>query len=119
MLIVGGLLYGVAFAWLFQEGAIALPGVGRQPPDLPWVLAGQLGFGVLVTLVVSWRGTLTLAGGAQTGALFGFLMAIGYDFAQYGTTNLWTLKATLLDPLITAVLVGSGGAVSGYLLGRR
>jgi hypothetical protein len=45
-------------------------------------------------------------------------MAIGYDFAQYGTSNLWTLKATLFDPFITAVLVGSAGGVIGFVLGR-
>ena len=53
-----------------------------------------------------------------TGAIVGFLMAVGYDFAQYGTTNLWTLTATLVDPFISAVLVGAGGGAIGFVLGR-
>ena len=119
MLLVGFLLYAVVFADLFKQGAITLPGVMKDEPAVLWILIGQLAFGLLVTLVVSWRGTTSLAGGASTGALLGFLMAIGYDFAQYGTSNLWSMQATLLDPLITAALVGSGGAAIGYILGRK
>ncbi len=118
MLLVGFLLYGVLFAGLFREGALTIPGVMKQQPELLWILVGQIGFAVLVTLIVHWRGATSLARGASTGAIVGFLMALGYDFAQYGTSNLWTLTATLLDPLITAVLVGSAGGVIGYVLGR-
>jgi uncharacterized membrane protein len=119
MLLVGFLLYGIVFAGLFREGALAIPGVMKQRPEILWVLAGQIGFGILVTLVVSWRSATSFADGAWTGAVFGFLMAIGYDFAQYGTSNLWTLKATLLDPFISAVLVGSAGGMIGFVLGRN
>ena len=119
MLLVGFLLYGIVFAGLFREGALTIPGVMKQTPEILWVVAAQVGFGLLVTLVVSWRGAASFANGAWTGAIFGFLMAIGYDFAQYGTSNLWTLKATLFDPFITAVLVGSAGGVIGFVLGRE
>lgn len=118
MLLVGFLLYGILFAGLFREGALTMPGVMKQKPDILWVVAGQIGFGILVTLIVSWRGATSFANGASTGAILGFLMAIGYDFAQYGTSNLWTLKATLFDPFITAALVGSAGGVIGFVLGR-
>ena len=118
MLLVGFLLYGIVFAGLFREGALTIPGVMKQEPEILWIIAGQIGFGILVTLIVSWRGATSFANGAWTGATFGFLMAIGYDFAQYGTSNLWTLKATLFDPFISAVLVGSAGGVIGFVLGR-
>lgn len=117
-MLVGFLLYGFAFAGLFREGAITMPGVMKQSPEILWIVAGQVGFGILITLVISWRGATSFVDGALTGALFGFLMAIGYDFAQYGTSNLWSLKATLLDPFITALLVGSAGGVIGFVLGR-
>ena len=118
MLAVGFLLYGVLFAGLFNEGALTLPGVMKREPEIAWIVAGQAGFGVLLALVILWRGATSFKAGAWTGAVFGFLMAVGYDFAQYGTTNLWTLKATLADPFITAVLVGSAGSVIGHILGR-
>ena len=118
MLLVGSLLYGVVFAGLFREGALTIPGVMKEQPDILWIVAGQVGFGILTTLIVTWRGANSFMKGASTGAIFGFLMAIGYDFAQYGTSNLWSLTATLLDPFITALLVGSAGGVIGFVLGR-
>ncbi|MBD3332301.1 hypothetical protein GF356_05590 [candidate division GN15 bacterium] len=118
MLLVGAILYGLVFVWLFDEGAVAIPGVMKESPSIPWILGGQLAFGLLVALVVEWRKATTFSGGAWTGVLLGFLMAIGYDFAQFGTTNLWTIGATLLDPFITALLVGSGGGVIGFVLGH-
>lgn len=119
MLLVGLLLYGIVFAGLFREGAWTIPGVMRQEPEILWIVAGQVGLGILLTLVVSWRGATSFVDGARTGAVFGLLMAVGYDFAQYGTSNLWTLEATLVDPLITAVLLGSGGSVIGLVLDQK
>lgn len=119
LLPVGYLLYGVLFAALFSQGALTIPGVMRSPPNVWWILAGQAGFGVLVALMVRWRGKLTLRGGAEAGALLGLLMAIGYDFAQFGTSHLWTLRATLVDPFLSAALVSCAGAVAGWILGGR
>ena len=114
---VGYLLYGVLFARLFAEGAVTIAGVMKDPPDLLWIVAGQVAFAALLTLVVRWRGANSPVAGARTGAVLGFLMAAGYDFAQYGTTNLWTLTATLADPFISAALVAAAGAVVGLVLG--
>ena len=119
LMLVGGLLYGLVFAELFAEGALRQPGVMRASPLYAWIVLGQLGFGALVTLLLGWRGIDDWRGGLRTGALFGCLMAVRYDFAQYGTSHLWTLRATLADPLITALLVGSAGAAAGWVLGWR
>ena len=115
---VGFLLYGVLFAWLFTDGAITVAGVMRERPGIGWIVAGQLPFAALVTLVVRWRGDTSLVGGIRSGATLGFLMAVGYDFAQYGTTHLWTLTATLVDPFISAVLVGTAGGAAAIVLRR-
>ena len=88
MLLVGFLLSGFLFAGLFREGGLTMPGVMKPEPDILWIIAGQVGFGILVTLIISWRGATSFAHGAWTGAVLGFLMAIGYDFAQFGTSNL-------------------------------
>lgn len=55
--------------------------------------------------------------GAVTGALLGFLMAASYDLSQYGTTNLWSLKLTLIEPFISMALVALAGAAVGTVLG--
>lgn len=116
--VVGGLLYGVVFASLFEAKMGPATGVMKTPPELLWVGLAHVPFGVLLTLVVSWRGATTARGGATTGATLGFLMAASFDLSQYGTTHLWTLRLTLVEPFISMVLVGAAGAVVGAVLGR-
>ena len=72
---------------------------------------------VLLTLVVLWRGRLSVRAGALSGAVLGLLMAASYDLSQYGTTNLWTRKLTIVEPFITMVMIGVAGAVVGKVLG--
>lgn len=114
----GSLLYGVLFARLFEANRGSATGVMKTPPDLLWVGLAHVPFGVLLTLVVAWRGKTSAQGGALTGAILGFLMAASYDLSQYGTTNLWTLRLTLVEPLLTMVMVAAAGAVVGTVLGR-
>ncbi len=114
----GGLLYGVVFASLFDTNLDAATDVMKSPPELLWVGLAHVPFGVLLALVISWRGATSAWGGAATGATLGFLMAASYDLSQYGTTNLWTLELTLIEPFITLVMVGAAGAVVGAVLGR-
>jgi hypothetical protein len=115
--VVGGLLYGVAFASLFRSDLLAID-VMKRPPELGWIALSHLPFGILLALVVSWRGQLSARGGAVTGALLGFLMAASYDLAQFGTAELWTLRLTLLEPFLAMVMVATAGAAVGAVLAR-
>jgi len=117
--VLGGILYGVIFAPLFASNQGSATGVMKTPPEFLWVGLAHVPFGVLLALVVRWRGQLTAKGGAIAGAILGLLMAESYDLSQFGTTNLWTLKLTLIEPFITMVMIAGAGAVVGVVLGRR
>ncbi len=115
---VGALLYGVLLRGFFAAHMGSATGVMKDPPELLWVALAHLPFGMLLTTVLAWRGATTPSEGATGGAILGFLMASSYNLSQYGTTHLWTLTSTLLDPFVTALLVGSAGAVVGCVLGK-
>lgn len=115
--LIGGILYGVVFADFFEANMGPATGVMKSPPDLLWVGLAHVPFGLLLTLVISWRGELSARGGAVTGAILGFLMAASYNLSQYGTTHLWTLELTLVEPFITLVMIGTAGAAVGAVLG--
>src|SRR5262245_51591942 len=115
--VLGGILYGVIFAKLFASNQGSATGVMKVPPDLLWVGLAHVPFGILLALVVRWRGEPTARGGATAGAILGLLMAASYNLSQYGTTNLWTLKLTLIEPFITMVMIAGAGAVVGTVLG--
>jgi uncharacterized membrane protein len=119
IVILGGVLYGVIFPPLFAANQGTATGVMKSPPELVWVALAHVPFGVLLTLVVRWRGQLNAKGGAIAGAILGLLMAASYDLSQYGTTNLWTLKLTLIEPFISMVMIAGAGAVVGVVLGGR
>jgi uncharacterized membrane protein len=113
--VMGGVLYGVVFASYFRANIIS-PGIMKAPPAFGWIALSHVPFGILLALVVRWRGELSARGGAIAGAVLGFLMAMSYNLAQFGTIEHWTLQLTLLEPLITTAMVGTAGAVVGTIL---
>jgi hypothetical protein len=115
--VAGGVFYGVIFAE-FLRSNITLEAM-KSPPGFGWVALSHVPFGILLALVVRWRGVLTAAGGALTGGTLGFLMAASYNLSQYGTTHLWTLRLTLVEPLITMTMVAAAGAVVALVLRGR
>jgi uncharacterized membrane protein len=112
--VMGGVLYGVVFASFFR--ANINPGIMKNPPAFGWIALSHVPFGILLAVVVRWRGELSARGGGIAGALLGFLMAMSYNLAQFGTINHWTLRLTLVEPLITTAMVGTAGAVVGAIL---
>ena len=114
--IAGGLIYGVVFSGFIESNLGSATGV-MKPPELLWVGLAHVPFGLLLALIVLWRGDYSASGGAVTGAILGFLMAASYNLAQYGTTNLWSLKLTLVDPFFSMTMVGLAGSVVGLVLG--
>jgi len=114
--VMGGLIYGVLFAGFIESNFGSATGVMKTPEFL-WIGLAHIPFGLLLTLLVLWRGECTAVGGLVTGAILGFLMAAGYDLSQYGTTNLWSLRLTLVDPFFSMVMVAVAGSVVGMVLG--
>lgn len=113
--VVGGLLYGVVFSGFFKANILDL-NVMRSPPGFVWIALSHVPFGILLVLAVSWRGELTMRGGAVAGSLLGFLMAASYDLSQFGTLRHWTLQLTLVEPFIAMTMVAIAGAVVGAVL---
>ena len=115
--VVGGLMYGVVFASFLRANIVDLT-IMKNPPGIGWIALSHVPFGILLTLVVRWRGELSARGGAITGASLGFLMAASYNLAQFGTIRHWSLQLTLVEPFITMFMIATAGAVVGAVLGR-
>lgn len=115
----GWVIYDMILGEFFKAQAGSAQGVAREAPLL-WSLAlGSLTAGLLLTLIFNrWAGIKTAMSGAKSGALIGFLIALGFDFTQFGMTNLMTFTGLVGDAVTYAVLSGLAGAAIGWVLGR-
>jgi hypothetical protein len=115
--IVGGLLYGVLLAGFFEANQGSAAGVMRESPDYVHLFLGQLVFGALLAVIIGkWAGVAGAGAGLRIGAIIGLLFGFAIDLTMFGVTNISNITATLVDPFVTMVQLGLGGAVVGAVL---
>ncbi len=118
--LTGWAIYGIALKDFFaanttEAGAAVMRG---EMPMLWAIFVGCLAWSLLLALLYSrWAAINTFKGGAMAGAWIMFLVALGSDFFSYGSMNVGTMTATLVDPVINAVQGAIAGGVIGWVLG--
>ena len=115
----GWIIYDMILGDFFAAQVGTAQGVNKEIPQLWAVAMGSLTSGLLLTLIFNrWAGIKTALGGAKAGALIGFLIALAFDFTQYGLSNLFNMTALIADPIVYGVISGLAGAAIGWVLGR-
>lgn len=98
-----------------EIGAVMLDSGFRLAPAMIFYaiyIAGILYFAVLPGL------TEGVARAALQGAVLGFLCYATYDFTNYATLKVWSLKVTVLDLIWGTVLTGGTAAAGTWITGR-
>jgi hypothetical protein len=114
---VGYLMFDLATTDFYDANNAAAANFARGV-NLQWSIGlGNLAFGALLVLCIASR-TATLAGGAVTAAVVGFLTWFGTDFTLYGYESRWNLMLTIVDPLLAAIQFAIAGAVIAAVLAR-
>ena len=114
LFVVGGLVYGLALANAYPATVI-----DRELPLWLWLGLAQLAWGALLTVILGkWPGASSAGGGFKAGAIIGFLFSIAIGLSFYAMTTLPVSVMSYIDPFISAVYMGVGGAVVGWYLGR-
>jgi hypothetical protein len=108
--LVGYLFYGVLFADFFANNGGSATGVQRDPFDFVALVAGQVVFAALLTIILTWASAKNLMQGVKIAFVTGLLFFLGIDLTMYATTNVQNLKASLVDPLIGGFLFAFAGA---------
>jgi hypothetical protein len=116
---LGYLTYGIVFAGFFEANAGSASGVTREPFNFVALAIGQLAWGAVLTLILGWSRVSSVAEGVKVGALAGLLFFLGIDFTLYATTNISNLMASLVDPILAAVLFAVTGAAIVSVLRTR
>ena len=88
--------------------------------NLEWAIAiTNFAGALLVTLGLEASSAMpSIASGFLTGAVIGLLVWIQADFYYYGATNVWNFVIAIVDPLLSALVTGTGGAVIAAVLAR-
>jgi hypothetical protein len=115
-----GFLFYVALLGSFFEAHSSSAGTYmKDPPDMLFIILGNLAEGALLTYIfLKWAGITTAATGAQAGALIGVLIGLGWDLIMYGTSTLMDLTGTLADVIVVTIMMAAAGAAVGWYLGR-
>ena len=115
LFLLGYLVYGVLFASFFATNVGTATGVTREPFNFVALLLGQLAFAAILTMIFNWGAVRSASQGAKIGALAGLLFFLGIDLTLYATTNVQNLAASLVDPLLAALLFAVSGAVIAFV----
>ncbi len=114
LLVVGYLVYGLALANAYPATVI-----DREVPLWLWLVLSQLAWAALLSVIIGkWPGGSTPGGGFKAAAIVGFLLSISIGLGFYAMTTLPVSVMSYLDPFISAIYFGIGGAAIGWSLGR-
>lgn len=108
--LLGYLAYGILFADFFANNGGSATGVQRDPFDFVSLVAGQVVFGALLTIILIWASAANVMQGVKVAFVTGLLFFLAIDLTMYATTNIQNLKASLVDPLIGGFLFAFAGA---------
>ena len=118
--LLGYLAYGILFDEFFANNGGSATGVQRAPYDFVSLVAGQVVFGALLTIILIWASAANLMQGVKIAFVTGLLFFLAIDLTLYATTNIQNLKASLVDPLIGGFLFAfAGAAIMTVTKGRK
>jgi hypothetical protein len=113
------LIFDLAFGSYYAANVGSASGALRTP-NFQWALAiTNFAGALMVTLALELKGnTPSIANGFIMGAVIGFLVWVQADFYYYGATNIWRYVIVIVDPLLSALDTGIGGAIIAAVLAR-
>ena len=117
--LLGYLTFGIVFADFFAANAGSATGVQREPFDFVWLIIGQLAWVAGLTLILTWSGVSNVGQGAKVAGIVGLLFFLGMDLTMYATTNVQNLTASLVDPILAAIMFAVAGAAIAATAGSK
>ena len=114
---LGFLTYGFVLEDFFMANAGTAEGVERGEDMLmiPLII-GHMAWGLMLAYIIGKVGGIdSFRDGAVVGAVLGFLGTAAVDLISFGTTNLTTLKGTLVNIVVLTVISALIGGIVGWI----
>ena len=119
MFFLGWLIYGIALASMMQESCNSC--MARPMEEMIWwaMIVSNFVWGLLLSLILNWSGSLTPASGAKVGAIVGLLAGLGFDLNMYAMTTMFSGATMLIvDCLAYAVIFGLTGLLTALVMSK-
>lgn len=116
---LGWLVYGMVLMSIMAEHCNST--VMRAEADMVWwaLILSQLFWGLNVALLLSWANVTTFMEGLTKGAIFGFVLMLGFDLSLYSMSTWFTdTTGLMIDVVAGAVMNALIGGIVGWMLGR-
>ena len=122
LFLLGWLIYGMLLMDFYMSNSGTATGVMREESEMVWwalIVGNVFQAYLLVYIFDKWTNITTFSSGLQAGAILGLILGFAMNLTMYGTSNMMNLTAALVDPFVSAVMMGITGGVMGYMLGRK
>jgi len=119
---LGWLLYGMLLMDFYQNHSGSATNLNRAEDEMVWwalIVGNIMQAYLLVYIFGNWANITTFSEGLKAGFIIGLIYGFAYSLIMYGTTNIADLTAALVDPFVSASMMGITGGVIGWMLGRK
>ncbi|MFN8265886.1 MAG: hypothetical protein U0T11_07425 [Chitinophagaceae bacterium] len=118
--LAGWLIYGILLMDYMAHHSRMSSGAFRSETEMiMWAMAlGNLGFGFLISFLLSKLNVNDLKGGLIYGALLGLFISFSMDMMLYAQLNIWGKGAIVADVIGSTIMFAIAGAVIGLVNGK-
>lgn len=121
LFLLGWLFYGFLLMDFYESNTGAASGVMRSDEDMIWwalILGNVFQAYFLVYIFGNWANIASFSAGLKAGLVIGLILGLAFNLSMYGTTNIMNMTSALVDPIVSAVMMGVTGGAVGAMLGR-
>jgi hypothetical protein len=117
--LLGWLVYGILLMDLMM--GYYNTSLNRPETEMIWwaILLSNFITGLMLTIALKWSGATDAVNGLKIGALFGFLLSLGYNLSMYSMTTMFnSFMGLVIDVLVFTVLMAVIGMLIILLWGK-
>jgi hypothetical protein len=121
LFLLGWVFYGMLLMDFFSNNVGSAGNVMRTDDQMVWwaLILGNMFQAYLLVYVFSKTNVGTFSGGLKQGGFIGLILGLGFNLTMYATTNMGTLTSSLVDPFVSAAMMGIAGGVIGMIAGKK
>lgn len=116
---LGWFVYGIIMEDFMAANTNRIAGRPLEEMQMWAILLANLFWGLFLSCLNSWTGSLSFRSGAQKGAVAGLLTSLAYNFSTYSMSTYFLHPGVVaVDAIAYAALTCVAGGLAGWVMGR-